>query len=286
MKTSVQMVFWDVQHGHATYIKSPNGKHIVIDLGIGDYSGNNSSFSPLCHLRYNYYVNQLDQVIITHPHLDHIDDILNFPLLSPKVLHCNRAVPDDKILKGVRESDKPKYQKFIEIRNTYTNPVGDSDNLHEPDNWGDMKVSTFTPWWYDGDNLNNYSIITVIEYAGIKVVVPGDNETQSLERFMELDSFKTAISNAYILLAPHHGRESGYCSEFVKHVNPSLTIVSDGKYCDTSANNRYSQNSSGWKVHKKNGTSSDRKCLTTNSDGEVYVEFGYDNGERFLSVNI
>lgn len=286
MKTSVQMVFWDVQHGHATYIKSPNGKHIVIDLGIGDYSGNDSSFSPLRHLRYNYYVSQLDQVIVTHPHLDHIDDILNFTLLSPKVLHCNRAVSDDKILKGIREYDKPKYLKFIEIRDRYTSPVGDSENLHEPDNWGGMKVTTFTPWWYDGDNLNNYSIITVIEYAGIKVVVPGDNETQSLERFMELDSFKNAISNAYILLAPHHGRESGYCSEFVKHVNPSLTIVSDGKYCDTSANNRYSQNSSGWKVHKKNGMSSDRKCLTTNSDGEVFVEFGYDNNERFLSVNI
>lgn len=286
MTANVQMVFWDVQHGHATYIKSPNGKHIVIDLGIGDYSGNNSSFSPLRHLRYNYYVTQLDQVIITHPHLDHIDDILNFDLLKPKVLHCNRAISDDKILKGVREYDKPKYLKFIEIRNRYTSPVGDSDDLQKPDNWGGMKVTTFTPWWYDGDNLNNYSIITVIEYAGIKVVVPGDNETQSLERFMELDSFKNAISNAYILLAPHHGRESGYCSEFVKHVNPSLTIVSDGKYCDTSANNRYSKNSSGWKVHKKNGTSSDRKCLTTNSDGEVYVEFGYDNGERFLSVNI
>lgn len=49
---------------------------------------------------------------------------------------------------------------------------------------------------------------------------------------------------------------------------------------------RYSQNSSGWEVYK-NGTSSNRKCLTTNSDGEVYVEFGYDNNQkRFLSVNI
>lgn len=46
MTNSVQMVFWDVQHGHATYIKSPNGRHIVIDLGTGDYSGKNTNFSP------------------------------------------------------------------------------------------------------------------------------------------------------------------------------------------------------------------------------------------------
>ena len=52
---------------------------------------------------------------------------------------------------------------------------------------------------------------------------------------MERKDFKDAVSNAYILLAPHHGRESGYNSDFVSLVNPSLTIISDGKYCDTSA---------------------------------------------------
>lgn len=52
MNSHVEMVFWDVQHGHATYIKTPNNKHIVIDLGIGDYSGNDSTFSPLKQLKY------------------------------------------------------------------------------------------------------------------------------------------------------------------------------------------------------------------------------------------
>ena len=78
MATSTKVVFWDVQHGHATYIKSPNDRHIVVDLGIGDYSEKNSCFSPLQHIRYEYGVTQLNYVIITHPHLDHIDDILNF----------------------------------------------------------------------------------------------------------------------------------------------------------------------------------------------------------------
>ena len=86
MATSTKVVFWDVQHGHATYIKSPNDRHIVVDLGIGDYSEKNSCFSPLQHIRYEYGVTQLNYVIITHPHLDHIDDILNFDALSPQIL--------------------------------------------------------------------------------------------------------------------------------------------------------------------------------------------------------
>ena len=69
----VEMIFWDVQHGNALYVKTPNNKHMVIDLGIGDYSGNNERFSPLEELRAKG-VSQLDHVIITHPHLDHFDD--------------------------------------------------------------------------------------------------------------------------------------------------------------------------------------------------------------------
>ena len=150
-----------------------------------------------------------------------------------------------------------------------------------------MKFKTFSAVGCSHDNFNNQSIITVIEYENIKVVIPGDNEDCSFAELMQSASFKSAIKDADILLAPHHGRESGYNNDFVSLVNPRLTIVSDGRYCDTSANNRYSGKSRGWRVYKKNRTSSMRYCLTTNSDGEVYVEFGINsNGENYLQVRI
>ncbi len=61
MNNECTVVFWDVQHGHAAYIKTPNGRHIVVDLGTGKYSGNNAEFSPLLHLKNNYGVDRLDQ---------------------------------------------------------------------------------------------------------------------------------------------------------------------------------------------------------------------------------
>ena len=121
----------------------------------------------------------------------------------------------------------------------------------------------------------------------MKVVIPGDNEKGSFDELMGRTSFMNAIENADILLAPHHGRESGYNVDFVNHVNPRLTVVSDGRFCETSANGRYSAKSRGWTVHRRNGMSIERKCLTTNSDGEVLVKFGYnDDNSRFLSVAI
>jgi len=53
MSETANFKFWDVQHGHATYVNSPNDRHIVIDLGTGSYQDFNEEFSPLIHLKTN-----------------------------------------------------------------------------------------------------------------------------------------------------------------------------------------------------------------------------------------
>ncbi len=288
MSSQVEIVFWDVQHGHATYIKSPNQRNIAIDLGIGDYSGKDTTFSPLRHLKYTFGVQQLNFVIVSHPHLDHIDDILNFDLLNPKVFYRPKQITNAEVMDGAREQDKEKFKKYCEINDRYqTNIVGGTDDPDNPHNFGAMKIVSFAPWACPHDNFNNHSIITIVEYANLKVVIPGDNETCSFNELMKQETFKATIKDADILLAPHHGRETGYNNDFVSHVNPRLTVVSDGRFCDSSANGRYSQKSRGLKVYRSNGTSTERKCLTTNSDREVYIKFGYDNNNiKFLSVHI
>lgn len=295
MSGNVEMVFWDVQHGHATYIKSPNNRHIVVDLGIGSYDDKNESFSPLLHLKNVYKIQQLDYVIITHPHLDHIDDILNFDALSPKVLMRPKQITNSEVMQEekdlitIRNSDKPKFEKYCEINDRYSESVlkESVNNVRNPANFGGLKITTFNPVTCDHKNFNNHSIISVFEYADIKVVVPGDNEKCSFEELLQDDKFKEAVKNADILLAPHHGRESGYFAEFIDLVNPRITIVSDGRFCETSANGRYSQKSRGWNVTNGKGNEGLRKCLTTNSDGEVFVQFGFTNDNKnqsFLNV--
>jgi competence protein ComEC len=75
--TMTEIKIWDVEHGSATYIKSPNGRHIIVDVGLGSYE-NGNDFSPLYHLWKNYGVKQIDYAILTHPHKDHfMRNILN-----------------------------------------------------------------------------------------------------------------------------------------------------------------------------------------------------------------
>ena len=58
------------------------------------------------HLKYKYGVQRLDYVVITHPHLDHMDDILNFDSLEPKVFQRPKQLTNDEVKEGVQEKDK------------------------------------------------------------------------------------------------------------------------------------------------------------------------------------
>lgn len=288
MSNTAEFIFWDVQHGHATYIKSPNNRHIVVDLGTGSY-GLEGGFSPLMHLKNNYGVEQLDYVIITHPHKDHIDDIFSFDSLSPKVLQRPKHLADAEVLEGVREKDMPQNLKYLEISKRYNSSVsGGSNDPAEPENYGGLKIKTFVPSSCGRGNLNNHSVVSVFEYAGLKVVIPGDNESCSWDELLKLSAFKSMVKNADVLLAPHHGRKSGFHIDAVNLINPRITVVSDGRFCDTSSNSRYGEKSRGWNIYSRKGGSKKRYCLTTNSDGDVKVRIGQNVSENkpFLDITI
>lgn len=92
---------------------------------------------------------------------------------------------------------------------------------------------------------------------------------------MKKDSFKKAVENAYVLVAPHHGRESGYYNDFVSLVNPYITIISDTSKGDTSVTEKYANITKGYSVFNRlTFKNEQRKCLTTRNDGNIQVGFG------------
>ena len=283
---TLEIVFWDVQHGSSTYIKTPNRKHLVQDLGVGSFS-KGKTFSPLLHLKNSYGITRLDQVIITHPHKDHIEDIMNFDALNPKVLQRPKQFTNEEILEGVRTEDREIFKKYIEINERYSNPISSSEDPGLPENNGGVKIRTFSPKYCSKSNFNNHSIVTVVSYAESKVILAGDNEPPSWEELLNKKEFREAIGGADVLLAPHHGRESGFHSELFKYFKPKITVISDGKYTESSAVSRYGAVTDGWTVHKKDGSKEERKCLTTRMDGVIRVKIGYNNSKNpFIHVEI
>lgn len=275
MERIATMTVWDVQLGLAIHIKAPNGKYVIIDLGTGTYESGNSS--PLSKRTFS----TIAYMIITHPHLDHIDDILQFDRNRPIILQRPKALTNEMVMDGVRDCDKEKFEKYCEINDKYNLPVSiyDENYIGNPDNYGGLEIQTFSTSACDYSNFNNFSIITVLSLSGVKVVVCGDNEIESLDILMRQRDFKSAIRNADVLVAPHHGRESAYHAEFVALVNPRITIISDTNKSDASAVDKYMHMSRGWDINGRK-----RYCLTTRKDGNIQVQFGESEDPNYSGV--
>ena len=276
------MIFWDVQHGNAAFLRTPSNKKIVFDLGSGSYS-KGKSFSPLLHLKGKRKSFNLDYVFISHPHHDHFSDISNLQNLgTPKRVVLPKHIDKKQIMNNVWDRHKGDFESYLALQKTAIEP-------QKSFSLDGVKFRVFQSNPTAKSNMNNLSNVVVVEYDGYKIVLPGDNESASFKYLFETyPDFEKAISNADILLAPHHGRQNGFHRDFVKTVNPNLTVISDGSKPSTHARDRYSKVSSGLFVHNKSTKSNiKRYALSTQNDGYVLCKIGRGPaGRRFLKTQI
>jgi beta-lactamase superfamily II metal-dependent hydrolase len=278
---------WDVKHGSATYIKTPNGRHIVLDLGVGSFSKGDNTFSPLLFIKDKMKVDRLDEVIITHPHADHISDICNFHILDPQVLCRPEHITEEEISSSNRSEDKILIDTYMEINRRCGETVGTSESPLQKDNNGGANVQIFLSKGCDRSNINNHSIVTVISYATSKILLPGDNGVESWKELLQQRDFQHAIDGTDIFFAAHHGTDTGYYAGLFDYIHPRLVIISNGRFTDHHAAERYSQVATGYNVHRRGGGSREMKCLTTETDGIIEIAIGWvhEGKKSFLTVS-
>ena len=275
---------WDVSHGNAAWVKFPNGRHMVVDLGA-DGSGADC-FSPLRTMKTAYGVQQLDYAVITHGHADHLDDIFRLhELYYPSILVTPRHLTDDEIRAGNRVVDTELVERYLVVRQAYTSPVPPGLDTTVTANTGEASFRFFIPAQCSKQNLNNHSLVAVLTYQGMKIVIPGDNESPSWNELMRDLSFCMAVQNTTVLIAPHHGREAGFCADLLDLMTPRLIVISDGAATDTSITGRYSEKASGCLVQNGIGKVDARKCVTTRQDGHITLRFGLNNNQPTFWVS-
>ena len=215
-----------------------------------------------------------------------MDDIFNFDYLSPKMLHRPNHLSDNDVISANRNQDRDIIDKYLEINRRYNEPVVQSP--FQKENNGDVDIKIFTPKDCAHSNINNHSVVTVVTHARSRILLSGDNEPESWRELLGKADFRNAIAGTDVFLAPHHGRDSGFCDDLFSHFTPKLIVISDGRYCDSSATDRYGRIASGWVVHRRNGSDVERKCVTTRNDGNIIIEVGINesNDRPFLSVTL
>ena len=196
----------DVGQGNAVLVES-SGRFMMIDGGETDKAANVQSYL------HDIGVKEIDYVIATHPHSDHIGGlppiIRNFnvkKILMPDVQ--NQTLIFEDLLFAIQDTD---------LGITIPLP-GDSYTL------GTSEFTVFAPIREYGENLNNASIGLRIDFGQTSFLFAGDAESAAEE-----DMISGAVElKADVFLANHHGSDTSNSEAFLQAVSPRYTVISVG----------------------------------------------------------
>ena len=233
---------WDVGHGISIWLQMPNGTHQWIDLG------NTPDFSPSEHVWEKYGVTRIEHLFISHPDQDHLSDLPYFIAAfeehhNPRCLTCNKSLPNEDKYGTLQYQYQMDY-KTTNNRNMY--PVEWAQSPLNSDNNGGVEVRSLSlnHGNYGGLKIenNNTSIVVLLRYQGVLIVCPGDIEPVGWDLLWSFHSMtiESIINGAdtRVLVAPHHGRISGYSDSMMASIKPHLVIISD-VYGDSETHSSY-----------------------------------------------
>lgn len=277
MTKSISIITFDVAHGNCHLIVTPSRKRAMIDMGRSD------DFSPLKWLK-NIGTKRLDLLIVTHQHDDHIRGVLDLDGIDVDILHCPKSVPPEL----TAQLEPPLKKAWQDFDARFTSPVQLQGKFYDPQSPAfDGMALRFFGGKSDTQNLNNYSIVTVLEFDAFKMVFPGDLETAGWDALLENEDFLKAIAGTTLLVAAHHGREKGWCAELFDYISPKLVIISDGAATETSYASSYVEKAEGWPVKAtSSGETKTRYVVSTRDNGHVRVSAKETGGGVQLEVTV
>ena len=204
------LTFFQVHLGDAILIETPAGKRVLIDTGFGGRIDD-----ILNYLRFRK-IDQLDGLIITHPHMDHhgaTDQIF-------------KAV---KIKQFVYNGQHNESQAFIDSMNV----VWDAKTPRTIPHRGD----DLSPLFGQGiearvlypderaislrNDLNATSLVILLQHEQVRALLTGDAEAPEEQRLMALEP---GALRADILKLGHHAAPGSGLLTFYKSVRPKIAI--------------------------------------------------------------
>jgi len=295
--------FLNVGHGDAAYIELPNGARMMIDCGCGP------DHWPSTLLRYFNITRQfpvsipgvrqqygLDNLVISHPHGDHIADIerideIGFYLLTGNYQGFIDRLPLDRV--DHRKRGRSAAEKFVEVVKrhcgTYEQP---KDRVHHARPACVVETHRFLPYSDDMD-LNELSWFVSFSIGGHKVLFTGDMTAAGVRRILDsdkADAFARFVHGTTILKVPHHGRDNGCSDELFSLFGrkPKACIASD-----QTLNERNEGTSNIDWYHARtdpgellvNDVPDSRRVFTTRKDKDIHLVID-DSGAVSFATNV
>lgn len=213
---------FDVEHGACALLRCDNGARVMIDCG----HNTSTQWYPGNHLRYTEQVNTLERLVITNYDEDHVSGIGNLlDAVTVQWLTRNAAVSAANI-RSLKSEDGmgPGIDRLVnEIERTFTG----TGTLPE---FKGLAVTTYNNMPSEFQDENNLSLVTHLKCHNVGFLFPGDLEVAGWRALLRRPEFHATLKDTHVLIAPHHGRESGCSEEALAELNPYFVVISDKGY--------------------------------------------------------
>jgi competence protein ComEC len=209
------VVALDVGQGDGFLILTPERKAVLIDAGPPEAA------DRVREALARYGVTQLDLVVATHPHADHIGGMVAVLDAVPVRLFLDSGQPHPtrtytRMLEKIRE----KGIRFV---------VAEAGQEFELGTGVTLSILAPFPMRLQGtrSDENANSIVVRLSYRAFSMLFTGDSERETEERLIEHED-TTAPLTARVLKVAHHGSRHSTTHAFLERVRPEVALISCG----------------------------------------------------------
>lgn len=202
--------FIDVGQGDCIFLTC-GGENMLVDCGEASYAD-----SVISYLN-NQGVGKIDYAVATHPHSDHMGGMYRI---------VEQYEIGEMIMPHVDDSDIPTtrfFEKFLdscEEKGLKITEAGPGDILKI----GDAKAEVLSPESGKYDELNNYSVVLMVEHGENRFLLTGDAEKEA-ENEMTASG---KLSHVNVYKAGHHGSNSSSTKNFLREITPDAAVIMCG----------------------------------------------------------
>lgn len=202
---NLTVTFIDVGQGDSEWITTPNGNTMLIDAGDSDKTWRVAS--ELVTVR------EIDAVVATHAHSDHIGGMQTVLTMYDINTFYDSGYPHtSKTYKDMLTLIDNKKIKYITVKN------GDKINLDPV-----MDISVLNPQPVFFNNVNDNSIVLLMQYKNVSFLFTGDTERNAETMYAR------KLNGVDVIKVAHHGSSTSTGPYLLSKTKPSVSIISVGE---------------------------------------------------------
>lgn len=202
----------DVGQGDAILLRTPSGDNILID------GGPDRSVLSRIGAHIPFWDRTLDLVILTHPHADHVAGLVD-------VL---KRMPVQRVMGTGVVHTTPEYAEFLDSVKAKGVKLEEAQ-AGTVERFGDVVLTYLAPTHSLAgervDELNNTSIVVMVQYGKSRFLLTGDAQVPVEEELRAQGVDLTAD----VLKVGHHGSKDATSDAFLEAVHPRWAVISVGE---------------------------------------------------------